>query len=148
MKSKNHSHEEHGCCDHHNCDHEHSHDDHENCNHDHSGIESHMHEESTVVSGKREITGDIEIISEKLQTELKKLASWVEENGGIVGHIKAYLDGGGRGYMLSTTGDEVHCKEMQSSLVHVVVTAIVFNVTIHEMECKVADIFTRITVLG
>lgn len=132
----NHEHQEHEHCNHEH--HEHEHCDH---GHNHEGIESHFHEEAVVCSGNREISGVLESIKEKLVIEIKSLAEWVEAQDGIIGHIKGYVEGGGMGYMLSTTGGEVQIKETQDSKVQVNIATIVFNVGIEELECRVASVF-------
>lgn len=148
-----HNHDHHDCCDHHNehnqehhdcCEHDHGHHDCCEHGHDHHGIESHTHEGAAVVSGNVEITGDIEQIKEWLQIELENLALWIEEQGGIIGHIKAYIEGGGYGTMLSTTGRDVQCKTIANTAVQVNVASIVYGVNIKEVECKVADIIHKI----
>lgn len=146
MENKHiHNHHEH---DHHDHDHEHEHHhDHDHCSHDHNheDIESHTHDESIIVSGKREIPGELETVKEKLTKELESLGEWIENQGGIIGHIKAYANGGGKGYMLSNTYGEVQCKETLKSDVHVNIAVIVFKVDIEELECRVAEIFERLT---
>lgn len=140
-----HDHEHSSDC---SCGHDHEHDSDCGCGHDHShsheGIESHMHDEAVVVSGKREIPGSLEKVKEDLTKELDKLAEWIEDQGGIVGHIKAYLDGAGDGYMLSNTGGGVQCTRAAGTGVHVNIAAIVFQVEIKETECRVAQIFENL----
>lgn len=121
---------------------EHEHCEHQHCNHSHShdGIKSKIHDGAVVISAEREIQGSIKVIKDKLEMEIKNLAKWVEEKDGIVGHIKAYIKSEGLAYMLSYTAEEVQLKEVPPINIHVSLTAIVFNVDIHEMECRSAEV--------
>ena len=134
---------------HSDCDHEHencNHNHHDCCenDHDHNGIESHMHDGAIVVSANVEISGNVESIKERLKIELESLGRWVESQSGIIGHIKAYVEGRGFGTMMSTTGREVQCKTVANTIVHVNIAAIVYSVMIAEVECRVADIIQKI----
>jgi len=125
---------------------EHEHCNHEQCSHNHShdGIKSKIHDGAVVISTEREIQGSIKVIKDKLETEIKNLAKWVEEKDGIVGHIKAYINSEGLGYMLSYTAAEVQLKEVPPTNIHVSLTAIVFSVNLYDLECRFAEVFETI----
>ncbi|MBI4856214.1 MAG: hypothetical protein HY818_05715 [Acetobacterium woodii] len=118
----------------------------ESCNHHHHsghhhGIESHLHDDVLVCSGKRDIIGDLETIKLNLVGEVKILANWIQETGGIIGHVKALVERDFPVTMISTTGDDVTIKEMTGSTVKVSVVAIVFNMNAQRLECRIASLF-------
>lgn len=121
---------------------ENEHCNHENCNHSHShvGIKAKIHDGAIVISGDLEIQGSLKLIKDKVEMELTNFGKWVEDKGGIVGHIKAYIKSEGLGYMISFTFGEVQCKEVPPVNVNVSLVAIVFNVDLHEAECRFAEI--------
>ncbi|KNZ40223.1 hypothetical protein [Acetobacterium bakii] len=84
------------------------------------------HENAVIVSAEREISGDYTRIKEALSIGLKSLAGWVENQNGLVGHIKAHLSEKGGSAMLSTTGDEVQIRETANPGVLINLAVIVF----------------------
>lgn len=106
----------------------------------HNQIELHKHENALVCSGERDLSGNLEAVKEKMTSEIGILADWVEEQGGITGHIKALVDVIGPGFMLSTTGGEVESKKMSRSNIHVTIVAIVFKVDEKEIKCQIASL--------
>lgn len=122
----------------------HDHDDHKN--HDHhtklgdNNISITHHENAVIVSAEQEIPGDYAQAKEVLALGLKKLADWVENQNGLVGHIKAHLSAKGNSAMLSTTGDAVQIKETDSTGVLINLAVIVFV----ENEAGLADQVARL----
>lgn len=123
------------------------HDHAESCNHHHHaghhhhGIESHLHEEALVCSGKRNIIGDLETIKQNLVGEIEILARWIEKMSGIVGHVKALVECDAPVTMISTTGVDITVKEMVGSTVQISIVAIVFNTNAQSLECRFAGLF-------
>lgn len=115
----------------------HSHN-HSDCNY--TGIELHRHEDALVCSGERDIIGDLEAVKEKMILELRSLAQWIDEQGGITGHIKSIVHLQSEGYMLSTTDGEVNTKEISQNRVHISIVAIVFKVDEKQLKCRIASL--------
>lgn len=114
---------------------------HHSGHHHHHGIESHLHDDVLVCSGKRDIIGDLETIKQNLVGEIKILANWIQEMGGIIGHVKALVERDSPVTMISTTGEDVTIKEMAGSTIHVSVVAIVFNTNVQSLECRIVSLF-------
>lgn len=112
----NHGHHDHASHDHH----------HRADSENYEGIEVSHHEGAIILSVERVITGEYELVRDTLSRELKILADWVEEQGGIVGHIKAFLAENGYTSMLSTTGGEVQIKESRKPKVVMKLAVIAF----------------------
>lgn len=104
------------------------------------GINSRIHDGALVCSGARHITGDLERVRERLERETGLLDKWVEEQGGITGHIKAIISVNGPVYRLSSTGGEVDCKELGIKNIHVSIVAIVFEIEQKKMEQRVESL--------
>ena len=123
------------------------HDHAESCNHHHHaghhhhGIESHMHDDALVCSGKRDIIGDLETIKQNLVGEIEILTRWIEEMSGIIGHVKALAECDAPVTMISTTGVDITVKEMVGSTVQISIVAIVFNTNAQSLECRFAGLF-------
>ncbi|MDR3315946.1 MAG: hypothetical protein LBS98_05675 [Coriobacteriales bacterium] len=105
---------EHSHADHSHAGHthsEHNHSEHSHADHDHSNPEGEVqlteHEGALVASLVRDVAGSFDDIKTSLAKSLAKLADWVSENGGAVGHIKASLTDGTTIATLSTTGGAV-----------------------------------------
>lgn len=125
----------------------HKHD--ESCKHDHSlqhdnGITSYNHDEALVCSGERNMVGDPEEVKKKLADQINLLVDWIEQEGGIIGHIKAIVNYNASSMMLSTTGDDLTVKEMTDPKVQVRLVAIVFNIDAHSLEKQLDLFFDRL----
>ena len=121
------------------------HDHHHHCNHHHGsdqhhGIQSHLHEDALVCSGSRDLIGDPKTIKEKLVSKIGILADWIEETGGIIGHIKALVEVDSPVTVISTTGEAVSVREMTASDIHVSLVAIVFNSSTNALECRIVSL--------
>ena len=142
----NHHHDGEPCsCGHDHSEHHKSHDHHAKescaCGHDHDAHKDHQHhhdkpgqtdiaithhENALIVSVEREISGDYNHVKETLALGLEELANWVEDQNGLVGHIKAHLSEKGSSAMLSTTGDAVQIKETSNPGILINLAVIVF----------------------
>jgi hypothetical protein len=129
-------------------EHEHEHD--ENCTcgchddahghtHEHGDaigvihIESHLHDEECVVSGRLSLQGDAARVKAELQTQLGAMARTVSALGGIVGHIKASCETTTVD-MYSVTDVEAATKQSPEATLRIVLAAIVFAVDAEAAE--------------
>lgn len=104
------------------------------------GITSDFHNNALVCSANRHISGDFEQLKKKLAEEAGLLDKWVEEQGGITGHIKAIVSVNGPVCRISATGGEVDIKELQIINVHVSLVAIVFEVDKTVLEHRIISL--------
>jgi hypothetical protein len=92
------------------------------------GITFNIHNGALVCSANRHLIGDLEEIKNRLATEAGLLDKWVEEQGGITGHIKAIVSVNSPVCRISATAGEVDVKELPIRDVHVSLVAIVFEI--------------------
>ncbi len=163
-----HHHHEHsedcGCGQHHEHGHEHHHHEHGDdcdcgCNHDHEHehehhhhhhdpnvpyiIDGHTHEGASVGTGMLTVTGRYQELEETVQKELKALADWTTEQGGIIGHIKSSLVSS-HTTMLSITEDEVNTISQDTEEIQINMAAIVFAVPLEEVKARVESICKKL----
>ena len=160
-----HEHEDHAHEHHHGHEHEghgHEHEHHHHHDHDHEGHEHHhhehpdrvalgksgyadctTHEEASVASATGTIALPLEEAREALRQVLSGIGAWVDENEGIIGHIKCSLK---TEHMvsLSVTLDEVQEKESDIPGVQLTLAAIVFGVEPVDLRDKVIELLTPI----
>ena len=98
------------------------------------GITCKIHDGALVVSGNKHIFGDLEPVKQNLEREIGQLDTWVEEHGGITGHIKAIVSVNGPVCRISATGGEVESKNLQLKDTHISIVAIVFQIDQEAME--------------
>ncbi|MBU4440692.1 MAG: hypothetical protein L6276_02520 [Acetobacterium sp.] len=141
-KSLDRLHEQEPCaCGHDHDDHkDHDHHEHQHPKLGHNDISITHHENAVIVSAEREISGDYAQVKETLALGLKELADWVDNQNGLVGHIKAHLSAKGNSAMLSTTGDAVQIKETEGTGILINLAVIVFV----ENETGLADQVTQL----
>jgi hypothetical protein len=104
------------------------------------GITSDFHNNALVCSANRHLTGDLEQIKNRLALEAGLLDKWVEEQGGITGHIKAIVSVNDPVCRISATAGEVDVKELPIKNVHVSLVAIVFEIEQGKMEQRVESL--------
>jgi hypothetical protein len=141
-----HKHDEHCVCGLH--DHEHEHDEHCSCGHDHDHaghahdengaciiedapgavhVESHLHDEARVISGRLTVTGSYDSVRKTLAARLETMARAVAEFGGIIGHIKASCEVREVEMFSITDADaEVAIKKAPGQEIKIILAAIVF----------------------
>jgi hypothetical protein len=120
----------------------HQHDENCGCNHcnaadhDHSErsddygivhVESHLHDEARVVSGRLTLQGDAVRIKAELQAQLGMMARAVSALGGIVGHIKASCETTTVD-IYSVTDVEASSKQSPEAELRIILAAIVFAI--------------------
>ena len=108
------------------------------------GISSRIQDGALVCSASRHVPGDLEQIRQNLENELGMLDTWVEEQGGITGHIKAIISVKGPVYRISATAGEVETKNMVLKKFHISIVAIVFQVDQEIMEKRIEHLFGRL----
>ena len=108
------------------------------------GVTSRIHDGALVCSGHKHITGDIEQVKSCLEKELGALDSWVEEQEGITGHIKAIVSVDGPVYKISATAGEVETTDLGLKNIHVSIVAIVFQVDRETMEKRIESLIERL----
>jgi hypothetical protein len=110
------------------------------------GITSDFHNNALVCSANRLLTGDLEQIKKRLASEAGLLDKWVEDQGGITGHIKAIVSVNGPVCRISATGGEVDVKELQITNVNVSLVAIVFEIEQKALEKRVKSLLDSLGV--
>ena len=154
--------EEHGrdeCACGHEHDHEHEHDHghdhgHEHHHHEHEHenrvplgttgyVDFTTHEEASVASATGTIALAPAEAEERMHGVLETIGAWVEEQGGIIGHIKCSLSAESV-TMLSITYDEVQTKHAEPSSAHLTFAAIVFGIAPDALRDKAAELLTGI----
>lgn len=108
------------------------------------GINSRIHDGALVCSGSKHIDGDLEQVRQNLENELGLLDTWVEEQAGITGHIKAIISVNGPAYKISATAGEVETKKLGLKNIHVSIVAIVFQVDQKKMEKRIESLIKRL----
>ena len=133
-------HEHHAHCSHHNHEHDHECHDHE---HHHSCdnriivgsgyVDANTHDEASVISAVGVIKGDPEVAKAKMHTCLEELGKWVEDSGGVIGHIKCSLETKAITTM-SITSDIVDVANSFEPSTQLTMAAIVYCISPQELQ--------------
>ena len=75
---------------------------------------------------------------------MESLGSWVTEQGGIVGHIKGFLESKPQAILFSLTREQVEKHPYQSTRFYFHMTAIVFAVNEARLRQKLKDIIIKL----
>ena len=132
-------------CEHHSGHNHEHHDLHQNCCHPEDGISSRTQGGALVCSGNRHVTGDLEQLKKNLKKELSLLDKWVEEEGGITGHIKSVLSVNGPVFKVSAISGEVECEDLGFKNMHISIAAIVFQIKQESLEVRIESLFNRLS---
>lgn len=108
------------------------------------GINSRFHDGALVCSGSKHIIGDLELIRQNLENELGLLDTWVEEQKGITGHIKAIINVNGPVYKISAIAGEIETTNLDLNNIHVSIVAIVFQIDQKIMEKRLESLIDRL----
>ena len=150
---KEHSSEEHHIHEHEHCQeagHDHSHHEHEHCqeaehshhHHDHEHAQEQLplldideHEGALIGTVRCRIPGDYAQVTEELEKAVKDLAEEIDRQGGIVGHIKAFVKEENRSCMLSLTEPgEIHRIPADKPAVLAEIANIIFGLSEEEFH--------------
>jgi len=113
-------------------------------------IQTTIHEGALAVSGEKNITDlGLEDVQQDILEEFKAMNAWVAQRDGIIGHIKGFIASRDKSFMISTTGDEVDYRFLETAAkpfdgIQVSVACIVFNIPQLELEEKLIAIFDRV----
>lgn len=107
-----------------------------------AGILVSHHEEATVFTVTREFPLSYNEALKIIPSKLDELSTWVDRNGGLVGHIKGSLTDTSHYAMLSTTGAPCSVIETTAPTVKLGLTCIVFMVDEEKMCEKIAQSLT------
>ena len=100
------------------------------------------HEQAVIATVRCIIPGSYEEAVNALKEAMRKTAAEIEENGGLIGHVKAFAREENRSCMISIPeADDVQVKETASPCVHVECANIVFALTPDELETIVRTHF-------
>lgn len=149
MEIHEHRHGE-GCSCGHNHNHEHHHDHDGVCGcgqvHDKTDavhVETHLHDEARVISGRLKLVGDYDAVRKTLAAQLEATAANVQAQGSIVGHIKASCEVS-LVEMFSVTDTEVSIKKAPDQEINIIVAAILFLLEPEEAEALVKQALTAV----
>ena len=159
---KEHSSEEHHIHEHEHCQeagHDHSHHEHEHCqeaehshhHHDHEHAQEQLplldmdeHEGALIGTVRCRISGDYAQVTEELEKAVKDLAEEIDRQGGIVGHIKAFVKEENRSCMLSLTEPgEVHRIPADNPAVLAEIANIIFGLSEEEFHKCLVQAYGR-----
>lgn len=137
-----HSHDENCQC---GCHDEHQHSKpqhHHEHQHEAQAITVKTHETSIVGSYQFDLDQPFDEAQLILDTLLKQVAKEVTDLGGIIGHIKAFLNSEGKNCMLSITEDDSQKHYGEGSHCHVEGVAIVFCIRPEQLENILNNVFS------
>ena len=152
-----HHHHEHECCretehDHHHHDHEYCREtEHDHHHHDHEHTQEQLplldideHEGALIGTVRCRIPGDYAQVTEELEKAVKDLAEEIDRQGGIVGHIKAFVKEENRSCMLSLTEPgEVHRIPADNPAVLAEIANIIFGLSEEEFHKCLVQAYGR-----
>ena len=130
------------------CGHEHEHEHHHH--HDDGApyiVDGHTHEGASVGTGALTVTGIYGELEDAVKENLRELAGWVTDQGGIIGHIKSSMVST-HTTMLSITEDDVHVIAPQEEEMRINLAAIVFGVALEDLEKQVETICQKLLKIG
>lgn len=113
-------------------------------------IQATIHEEALAVSGESSYQDlQIEAVKQIIMEEFNAMDAWIDQRGGIIGHIKGFVATPEKSLMISATGAELGCRflEIEGRLfdgVQVSLAWIVFNIPQLELEKKLIEIFDKL----
>lgn len=157
---KEHSSEEHHIHEHEHCQeagHDHSHHEHEHCqaaehsHHHHEHAQEQLplldideHEGALIGTVRCRIPGDYAQVTEELEKAVKDLAEEIDRQGGIVGHIKAFVKEENRSCMLSLTEPgEIHRIPADKPAVLAEIANIIFGLSEEEFHKCLVQAYGR-----
>lgn len=128
--------------EHTHCEHGHEHHDHVHPVMDHAVITH--HEGSIICAYETVVKLPLVKIGLQMETLLEKVQDFVNRSGGIVGHIKAYLEEHGAGMFLSAAGGTIQSQQIAGKSVQIYFTAIVFACDEDMLSREVEALFAQL----
>ena len=109
-------------------------------------IEVHIHEGATIASGVFTLEVEYQCLINLIRAELEKIAKWVDKEGGLIGHIKAYLKRGESGVLLSITDfdEQVSIQHNKGRPIEVNIAAIVYNIAPELLQTRFGEMIEAI----
>ena len=137
-----HHHHEHECCQ--ETEHDHHHHDHEHTQEQLPLLDIDEHEGALIGTVRCRITGEYAQVTEELEKAVKDLAEEIDRQGGIVGHIKAFVKEENRSCMLSLTEPgEVHRIPADNPAVLAEIANIIFGLSEEEFHKCLVQAYGR-----
>lgn len=127
--------------------HEHTHDEHCDCEQCNGPVSVHTHESSVIGSFHFEVDRSYDEAQQYSENALKTIAVAVENEGGIIGHIKAVVQAQGESCMISLTDEDVNIKQMHIEQCSIEGAAIVFHIDPDKLQTIVEDAFSSLVSL-
>ncbi len=130
--------------------HDHHHQGHDHHGHHHSSDKKtfhvHVHDGATVASGVFTVPLKYQAVVVYMQNQLKLIAEWVDAEGGIIGHIKAYLKRSDANTLMSITDcdEEVSVKKNERESVEISFTAIVYAIKPDVLDSRLSEMIHAI----
>lgn len=116
------------------------------CGYSHDGMKVEEKDGVVDVAGVRIVEGDYDALEEQAITEMEMLTQWVEQQGGIVGHVKIYLEERGSASSLTCAGGQVHVDRTKESKTNVILSAVILNVDADKVKCRIAEFLSRMII--
>lgn len=116
------------------------------CGYSHDGMKIEEKDGVINVAGVRIVEGDYDALEEQAITEMEMLTQWVERQGGIVGHVKTYLEERGSASALTCAGGQVHVDRTKESRTNVILSAEFLHVDGEKTACRVAEFLGRMII--
>ncbi len=116
------------------------------CGYSHDGMKIEEKDGLIDVAGVRIVEGDYDALEEQAITEMEMLTQWVERQGGIVGHVKTYLEERGSASSLTLAGGQVQVERTKESRTNVILSAVILNVDVEKLRCRVAEFLGRMII--
>lgn len=101
------------------------------------------HEEASVVSATGVIPLEFDDATERMHEVLEKLGKWVNDNGGIIGHIKCSLKDEHL-VSMSMTFDEVQKKDIPCTKIPFTFASIAFGVAPEDLQREAFELLNPI----
>lgn len=114
-------------------------------------IKTTLHDEAIAVSGEKVVTRlAMDDIKEQIIEAFKSMTKWIEQKGGIIGHLKGFVLENSTGFMISTTGTAVNIIEQPDSIfedkgIKISLVLIVFGINQSSLEDKLIELFDQLT---
>jgi hypothetical protein len=113
-------------------------------------LQTTVHEEALAVSGELQLPEtDVDSLIAMLEAALAELSEWVLKHEGIIGHIKGLVQSACKTLLISTTGDAVNWRILETTADDseentISLTAIVFGIDQLDLEEQLLTAFEKL----